>query len=83
MGDVLSQAEVNAILYDKEKEISNHLRTELAAKDETVKQLREALENYGVHEEDCDVWQSRYDIEDDVVECTCGLEDALTAGEGE
>ena len=68
-------------LHD-EREVGK-LETDLAAKDETIKKLSEALANYGVHEEDCGVWQSRYDIEDDVVECTCGLEAALTAGKVE
>lgn len=66
MSDVMSQAEVNAILYDKEKEISNQLRTELENKEKLLristqsevrlagenKRLREALEYISTYKVD-------------------------------
>lgn len=40
--------------------------------------LEEALEEFGRHKSDCDIWAGRYRVIDPKRKCTCGLVAALT-----
>ena len=66
-----------ALLYRKADSYMDHeLNDAVARIEDTIQRLREALEEYGQHADDC-LSRIRHQTRPSLKNCTCGLDDIL------